>query len=180
MIAIQVSRLVRLALESRWAGEFNDHLAEVSKEFQFPQLAYRINFEEFGEAPENFYRGNWTLDALGSFRKPVLPALTMWTGEGVPYGPGQREMPRHFSGYVVAHWRFFVSVLGRSSAKLTDLREATESAMLATIQDEFSEMTYRGDLGWQALQEQTWLDQDSRHLGFVQELEFQASFEVNV
>lgn len=180
MSAIQVSRLARLALEARWQNEFNATLASVCQEYGVFDPAYEINFAELKERPQNFYRGNWTLDSLQALREPVLPALAMWTGEGTPYGPGQREMPRSFSGFVVGHWRFFLLVRGRSSAKLTDLREATESAMLATLQAEFTEMTYRADLAWQPLPEQTWLDQDDKHVGFVQELEFQASFEVNV
>ncbi len=178
MAAIQVSRRVRRALEARWAEQFNGYLAAVCLEYEIYAPAYQINFTEVPEQPQNFYRGNWTLDALQSLREPVLPVMSMWVGEGAMYGPGQRQMPCAFSGFVVAHWRFFLSIKGRSSAKLADLREATESAMMATLQAEFSEMTYRGDLAWQALQEQIWVDQDQHHLGFVQELEFQASFEV--
>jgi hypothetical protein len=179
MSSIQVSRLLRLALETRFAGEFNANLAQACTDFGIDGLIYLVNFTEADSSPQNFFRGNWNLDGLMQLREPDLPALTMWTGPGAQYGPGQREMPRNFSGFVFAYWRFFLAVQGRASG-LTDLREATESAMVATLVDEFSEVTYRGDLAWQPLNEQVWLDRDNQAVGFVQEVEYQASFEVNV
>jgi hypothetical protein len=179
-MTVQVSRLLRIALEYRWGAVFNGNLQTAIDDFSITALGYQINFAENPELPQNFYRGDWSLENLLKFREPDPPILTMWIGVGAQYGAGQREMPRTFSGFVFAHWRFFLAVKGLSSAGLTDLREATESAMVATLADEFSEVTYRGDLAWQAPNPQIWLDQDNQHVGFVQEIEFQASFEVSV
>jgi hypothetical protein len=178
--AIQVSRLVRLALEERWSAQFNDALAEIHLEYEIFDPAYRINFAEVAEQPQNFYRGAWSLEDLLRFREPDLPVMCLAVGSGIPYPPGIRSMPRAFSGYVGAQWRFYLAIRGRSGEKLTALREATEAAMLATIQGEFSEITYRGDLSWQPLLEEPWLDQDNKHAGFVQQVDYSASFEVNV
>jgi hypothetical protein len=186
-MSIQVSRLLRLALEDRFVADFNTNLNAACHDFAIDDLAYKINFTEadgqnFTEAdgqPQNFYRGNWTLDSLIALREPDLPALAMWTGEGAQYGPGERQMPRTFSGFVFAHWRFFLAVKGRREG-LTDLREATESAMISTLDAEFSGTGYRGDLAWQALPDQIWIDQDQKAVGFGQQVEYQASFEVQV
>lgn len=180
MSAVQVSRLVRLALEARWENAFNERLAVACAEFGIFPLAYTINFEQLVDQPQNFYRGNRTLDALVQLQEPDLPALAMWADTGGNLPPGQREMPRKFSGVVFAGWRFFLMVQGLRSAGLVDLREATEAAMVDTLDPEFSGINYRGDLNWQAPPEQVWLDQDDRHVGFVQVIEFQASFGVNV
>jgi hypothetical protein len=178
--SIQVSRLLRLAVETGFASGFNTLLSAACTDFDIADLAYQINFAEDDAEPANFYRGDWTLDGLIARREPDLPALAIWTGEGGSYGPGQREMPRTFSGFVFVHWRFFLFVQGSRRAGLTDLREATESAMVAMLATDFSGVTYRGDLAWHAVPEQTWLDQDQQAVGFVQEVEYQASFEVNV
>ena len=179
-MTVQVSRLLRIALEYRWAAVFNSNLSAAIDDFAIPTLGYQINFGELPELPQNFYRGAWELDTLMALREPDLPVLAMFTGTGGQYGAGQREMPRVFSGFVFAHWRFFLSIKGLRSTGLEDLREATESAMVATLDQEFSEVTYRGDLVWQAPNPQVWLDQDEHHVGFVQQIEYQASFEVQV
>ncbi len=180
MSTIQVSRLVRQSLEETFATQFSPFLAEACGDFGIPDLAYLINFQDFAEAPQNFFRGDWTLAGLMATREPDVPGLAMWTGEGGQYGAGQREMPRTFSGFVFAHWRFFLFIPGSRRVQLTDLREATEAAMVATLALAVSDVLYRGDLAWHALPEQVWLDQDQQAVGFVQEVEYQASFEVNV
>lgn len=181
MSAVQVSRYLRINLEDRFASIFNDALAGACEEFEIPELVYAINFEQAppGE-PQNFFRGNRSLDSIMQLQEPELPALAMWTGAGGNFGPGERQMPRTFSGLVVAGWRFFLAVRGLRSTGLVDLREATEAAMITTIDREFSGVSYRGDLSWNPPPEQTWLDRDEQLVGFVQEIEFQASFGVNV
>lgn len=186
-MSVQVSRLLRQALEDRFTLDFNANLQAACDDFGITGLGYQVNFgQPDGNTapdvlqPQNFYRGNWSLENLFALREPILPALAMWIGEGGQYGPGQREMPRTFSGFIFAHWRFFLAIQGGRRSGLTDLREATESAMVQTLTAEFSVATYRGDLAWQAVPEQVWLDQDQQSLGFVQEVEYQASFEVNV
>lgn len=175
-MTVQVSRLVRSALDTRFLLAFNGLLFAACQEFDIE--AYTINFAGASELPQNFYRGNRTLDTLNLTQEPDLPALAMWTSEGAQYGAGQRQMPTTFSGAVFAHWRFFLSVKGLRSTGLVDLREATESAMIAVLADEFSDVIYRGDLAWQPLNEQIWLDQSEQQAGFIQEVEYQASFEV--
>lgn len=181
MSVVQVSRTLRLALLQRFSNVFNGALQAACAEFQVDP-PYSLNFLQASNGPQNFYEGNRSFDALNLLQEPDLPAMTMWTGEAIPYGPGQRQLPSIFSGSVLAHWRFFLSVKGLRSIGLIDLREATESAMIATLADEFSmpDCVYRGDIAWQALQEQQWVDQDSQHVGFMQPIEFSASFEVNL
>jgi len=181
-MTVQVSRLIRLALMDRMQT-YNDLLAEACQEFQVKP--YRINFDQvdYGNtdlAPQNFYEGNRTLAELSLYLEPDFPALTFWTGEGGELPPGQRNQGILFSGWVAAHWRFFLSVKGLRSRGLVDLQEATQSAMIAMLDDEFGGFNYRGDLAWQAPPEQVWLDQDSNHVGFIQEIEFSGTFEVNV
>lgn len=170
------SRFLRQALEARFIADFNSNLAAACREFGIDS-AYAISFDEASDTAQNFYRGNRTLDSLNLHQEPELPALAMWIG------PGQDqkiEKPRTFSGPVQACWRFFLAVQGLRKMGLTDLREATEAAMVATLDPEIPDAGYRGDLLWQPLQEQIWLDQDANHRGWVQELEFQATFEVNL
>src|SRR5689334_15183351 len=78
MSSIQVSRLLRVAIESSFAADFAGYLADACSDFGIPDLAYEINFREFEDAPQNFYRGDWTLDGLMATREPELPALAMW------------------------------------------------------------------------------------------------------
>lgn len=180
MSAVQVSRLVRLTVEERFSTAFNGALAVACTEFLIDSLAYQIDFEQTEGGLQNFYRGNRTLEELMRLQEPDLPALAMWTGQGGNYPPGQREMPRTFSGVVGVGWRFFLAVRGLRNTQLVDLCEATEAAMIATLDEEFVGINYRGDLSWQSPPEQIWVDQDEAHVGFVQEMEFQASFGVNV
>lgn len=180
MPAVQVSRFLRLNLEARFGVIFNDALADACEEFGIADLVYNINFDQAPSAPQNFFRGNRSLDNLLAMQEPTLPGLAMWVGEGAEYTPGQREMPRVFSGAVFAHWRFFLSVKGLRNVGLTDLREATEAAMVTTIAPEFSGVNYRSDLAWQALDEQLWRDEDQEFAALVQVVEYQASFGVNI
>jgi hypothetical protein len=177
MSAIQVSRLVRLGVEERFAAQFNGLLVEACLEFGIPELGYAINFTEEPSQPQNFYRGDRTLESLSLHQEPDLPALVMWTGEGQNL---KLEMPREFSGRVACYWRFLLSINGVRSTGLVDLREATEAAMAGTLAGEFDDVGYLGDLAWQSLQEQQILDQDQRHFGWVQEVTYSATFEVNV
>lgn len=178
MSAVQVSRFVRVALEQRFQLDFNERLAVACLEFGATR--YAVNFEQLSDQPQNYYRGNRTLDLLLQFQEPDLPAVAMWTGVAGNYEPGRREMPRKFSGAVFVGWRFFLSVRGRSSAGLVDLCEATEAAMVDTLDPEFSGINYHGDLNWNPQPELQWIDQDEQQVGFVQVVEFQASFGVNV
>lgn len=177
MSAVRVSRLVRLGLELRFVALFNGALLAACEEFGIPDLAYAINWAEAPDLPQNFFRGDRGLEDLSRHSEPEFPALAMWTGEGNDLA---REMPRRFSGNVWAYWRFYLFVRGIRTAGLVDLREATEAAMIETLEPEFSGFGGRGDLGWQALGEQSILDQDEKHFGWVQPVTYSASFEVNV
>src|SRR5262249_32800381 len=147
-------------------------------DFGMPDLAYAINFSGASEGAQNFYRGNRTLEHLMSLQEPELPVLSMWTGPGVPVGYGERQMSTIWDGVIVAGWRFVVAIKGLRSTGLVDLCEATEAAMIATLAPEFSRITYRGDLSWQGPPELKWVDEDAEHVGWIQEIEFQASFRV--
>jgi hypothetical protein len=175
--AIQVSRLVRLGVEARFAAMFNTLVAAACVEFGIPTLAYGINFAEDPNLPANFFRGDRTLDSLGLHQEPDLPVLITWTGEGANL---KLEMPRMFSGRVTCYWRFLLFIQGIRRKGLVDLREATEAAMVGTLAPEFTAVGYMGDLAWQPLQEQQILDQDQKHFGWVQEVTYSAGFEVNV
>jgi len=184
MSVLQVSRLVRMELKERFSADFNDNLAAACTEFGIPGFA--LNFAQDPSGLQNFYEGNRSLDSLNLHQEPDLSAMTMWTGEGRPFGLGEREMPRSFSGEVLAHWRFFLAIPGLRATGLVDLREAVEAAVLATLTPEWSGLAYRGNLGWQSLNEQIWLDLDSnpdgtpQPRGWIQEVEYVASFEVNI
>ena len=179
MSVLEVSRLVRTELEAQFAALFNDALVDACNRFEIGPLYYQINFLGDENQPSNFFRGDWSPDELTQLEEPVFPALAAWTGELQSYSEGLRTMTRLFSGTVTAHWRFFLQVPGRQ-AGLTNLREATESAMLATLGVEFSAITYRGDFSGGASQPRQWLDRDQNSIGFTQVVEYQASFEVNV
>lgn len=176
MSAVLVSRMVRLALEARFLAVFNNALAAACTEFAIADLAYAINFLEAPDGPQNFYRGDRGIEDLVRHSEPEFPALSMWTAEGADL---QREKPRTFSGTIWAYWRFYLFVKGIRTAGLVDLREATEAAMIVTLDPEFSGFG-RADFGWQALGEQSILDQDEKHFGWVQPVTYSASFEVNV
>jgi hypothetical protein len=173
----QVSRLLRAALKDRFVYAFNGNLAEACAAVKAP--AFVINFT--GGEPQNFYESPFALNSLLAKVEPTLPALGMWTGEGVPYGPGLREMPCNWHGAVRAYWRFFLLAPGMTEddrGALIGLREAVESAMIATLAPELSEVTYRGDLGWDRLDEIEYWGADETQIGWVQEVNYSATFEV--
>lgn len=176
MSAVQVSRAVRLAVEARFGLLFNDALVNACIEFGVP-VAWMppINFAEDAAGLKNFYRGDWSLEGLSTYCEPDWPAVAMWTGEGQDQS---NEKPRKFSGVLAVYWRFFLVVPGLRRAGLTDMREAVEAAMIATLEPEG--IQYRGDLSWTPLTEQTILGQDEKHFGWLQQVTYNASFEVNV
>lgn len=176
---IQVSRQLRLGLEEQFAASFNGNLDLACGEFYISNLAFRIAWNEpEGDDSDgqlqNFYRGDRTFQELLEFEEPDFPALAMWTGE---FQDEQNEHYRVFSGKVSAYWRFFLFVKGVRQDGLVALREAVESAMLATLDPELTGMTYyglRGDLQ----PTQKFLDQDSCHVGWLQEVNYSTTFEV--
>lgn len=172
MSAVQVSRKLRLALEAQFASVFNNLLAAACTEFGI--AGFTINFSG-GEGPQNFYRGERTIESLVAHQEPELPALAMWVGEGQNQNI---EKPRKFAGPVAVYWRFWLMVTGIRTAGLTDLREAVEAAMVDTLDPELPGLGYRGDLEWKPLGEQQLFNQDEQHLGWVQQITYSASFEV--
>ncbi len=187
MSAIQVSRLVRSALETRFDAVFSTALAAACAEFGIPQLAYVIDFSGTEPALEpatgpdqvptqNYFRGDWSLDELLAIREPDFPVLAMWTGSGQNL---HLQMPRTFSGYLEVFWRIFLPIPMRMSG-LVDLREATEAAMLACLDAELVVASYRGDLSWDPPSEPRVVSQDEDKLSLVQSVTYRASFEVNV
>lgn len=179
-MAISPSRILRTDLEEQFAEEFTPALKDACGTFGISNLEYEINFREADGLNQNFYRKNWNLAEILQFYEPVFPSLCMWTSEGGEYGPGVRSTPRTFSGFVYVYWRFFLSINGLRSAGLTDLREATESAILAVLVPELNAVTYRKDLVWEAIDPQIWTDRDGQNVGFIQQVDYKASFEVNV
>lgn len=178
-MAISPSRILRLDLEEQFADAFTPALKDACGAFGISNLEYEINFRQADGLNQNFYRKTWTLTELMEFYEPVFPALCMWTNQGGEYGPGVRSTPRTFSGFVFVYWRFFLSFNGLRSEGLTDLREATESALLEVLVPELNSVTYRKDLAWSALDPQVWQDRDGQNVGFIQVVDYQASFEVN-
>jgi hypothetical protein len=175
MSAIQISRAVRLAVEARFAELFNDAVWSAALEFGVDELMIpTINFAEYPDVPQNFYRGVWTLDDMQTRQTPDWPAMCMWVGEGQDQ---KTQKPRVFSGVVAVYWRFWLVVEGLKRAGLIDLREAVESAMVWTLHPEG--LGYRGDLSWGQLVEQSILGQDEQHYGWLQEVTYTASFEVD-
>lgn len=174
---VEASRVVRLELIERFSGPFNEFLMEAC--VAFGAEPFQLNLGLSAEEPQNFYEGNRSWSSLSLYQEPELPAMTMWTGEIGEYPYGVRSMPRIFHGPVIAHWRFWLSVKGLRSTGLIDLREATESAMLAVLNEEFTSCAYQKNLGCLPLIEQQWVDQDQNHVGWVQEVEYSAGFEVS-
>lgn len=173
---VLASRLVRQSLLDRFTTLFNDHLEEACVEFSV--APYQLNFVRDPAEPQNFYEGNRSLNELIDKQEPILPLMTFWTGEGAENPIGIRTVGPTFNGAVLAHWRFVLAVKGMRSLGLIDLREATESAMLAILNDEFSGFAYQKNLAWQPLNEQQWVDQDSNNSFWTQEIEYTAGFEV--
>jgi hypothetical protein len=175
MSVLEISRGVRLAVEARLSEAFNAALAEASGEFGVPdELLPPFNFGEASELPANFYRGAWMLPDMLERLEPEWPAMAMWTGEGQDQST---QKPRAFSGAVAVYWRFWLVIPGLRRAGLVDMREAVESALVATLNPEG--LRYRGDLSWGQLMEQSILGQDERHFGWLQEITYTAGFEVD-
>jgi hypothetical protein len=172
--SIQVSRFLRLNLLARFEALFNYQLAAACTEFGIGDLAYQIDFAQ--SEVQNFFQGNRSFESLLFHHEPEFPALAFWIGPGQDR---QLAKPRKFSGELTAYWRFWFAVQGRLTPGLIDLREATESAMIQTLDLEMPGFGYAG-LGWDNITEQAWLDQDQNQIGYVQEVQFSAIFEVNV
>ncbi len=173
-MSVQVSRALRLNLLARFGALFNQNLADACADFGIGDLAYAIDFSQ--SLLQNFFEGNRSFESLLFHHEPVFPALTFWIGPGQDR---QLAKPRKFSGELTACWRFWFAARGRLQSSLVDLREATESALILTLDPEMSGFGYHG-LGWNGINEQAWLDQDQNTVGYVQEIEYQALFEVNV
>jgi hypothetical protein len=104
--------------------------------------------------------------------------VSWWIGQGADLNINK---PKAFSGQVQAMWRFFLAVKGKYATGLQPMREATESALLATLlNSNFAPCCYRKDLASSDPLGQQWVDQDGKNVGWVQEIQYQASFEVNV
>jgi hypothetical protein len=176
MSAVQVSRLLRVELEARFASLYNDAVSAACTEFGIADLSYAINFAEASSLPQNFYRGEWTMESL-MLREPEFPCMAMWVGAG---RDDRRSKPRSFSGVVAVYWRVWLSIVGIRKGGLVDLREATEAAMIATLDPELPSLGYVGDLEWAPLGEQQLLSQDEQHFGWIQQVTYSATFEVNV
>lgn len=174
-----VSRTVRLGVLGQLAANFNAALAQAGDDAGVPGFAYYINFDGSSDR-QNFYQGDRTLESLSTHQEPDLPALTFWTGEGQPYGPGQREMPSAWSGVVAVYFRFFLFVPGVRASGLVDMRETTEAALISVLAQDVQGLRYMGDLGWQALNEQQLYDVEDQFVGWVQEVTYQAHFEVTI
>lgn len=183
MSAIQVSRLLRTGLKTQFQAQFNSALSAACLEFGIADLTYTINWNQQSGSPQNFFEGaNYlTYDTLLKQREPDLPALAMWVGEGGNRNIALPSMPRIFDGQVTAYWRFFLFVPGFRSTGLVDLREATEAAMLSTLNTQFTQFVYLGNVQWQALPElaiSAYDLPDGDQTGWVQEVNYSATFEV--
>lgn len=173
-MSVQVSRQLRQALESLFETYFNGNLSQACSDFGIPKLAFTVDWARTDPTDTNFYRGDRTIESLVSLDVSRFPALAMWIGEGEDQ---QLEHPRMFSGRVNAHWRFFLFVNGMYTTGLTDLREAVESAMVETLDNEIPSIGFTG-IAWSQLPEQQYFDQSESLVGWVQEIVFTGVFEV--
>ncbi|HYX47871.1 MAG TPA: hypothetical protein VE820_13765 [Sphingomicrobium sp.] len=160
---------------ARFDALFNDSLTTACAEFGIGDLSYAIDFSQ-SLGVQNFFEGNRSFEGLLFHHEPTFPAVAFWIGPGQDR---QLAKPRKFSGEITAYWRFWFAVEGRLKPGLVDLREATESAMIQTLDPEMPGFGYHG-LGWNDINEQVWLDQEQKAIGYVQEIVYSASFEVNV
>lgn len=175
-VVVGISRALRMGLAAGFAVGFNAELRAACEEFGVPPFSF--NWGRDKERPQNSYDGSWTYEELLQFCEPDFPVVTWWMGPG---RDENREKPRRFSGPVEARWRFFLAVRGKSNAGLVDMREAVEAALQATlVAIDVPEGRYRKDLAWGDPTERQWIDQDDKHVGWVQVVDFNASFEVNV
>ncbi len=189
MSAIEVGRAVRTALEARFGALFNEELAAACDEFLVGDLKFAIEFgdeepstdaDEAMPPTQNYYRGDRTLEDLLQHDEPDLPALAMWVGEGKNRDFDAVQSGRmFFSGVVAVYWRWFLFVPMRKEG-MVELAEAVQHAMLATLEPELISLNYRGDLSWGNPIEAKWTSQDAERFGWVQEILYTATFEVNV
>ncbi len=169
--------MVRLELEARFGGLFNDALIAAFTEFGKAGEAFAVNFDRSEDQPQNFYRENRSIDSLLVNDEPDLPGMAMWIGPG---RNESRDKPRLFSGQVSVSWKAYLYVAGVDKSGLLTQREAIESALLATLDPEFPEFGFNGDLGWSDPLETQFFSQDNRHIGWAQEIEFTGTFTVNL
>jgi hypothetical protein len=139
--------------------------------------AFPINWSRASEGPNNCFEGSWSFDELLEFEVPAFPAVCWWIGGGQDLN---LQKPRTFSGRVEARWRLIAAVRGMSNRGLAAQRDAFETALLATLLS-MGDAGYNKDLVWGDPVEQQWIDQSAaKHVGWVQEVNYTASFEVNV
>lgn len=176
MSLVLISPELRQGLQAAFAAMFNVEAAAACRELGIPPIAF--NWERAAKLPKTCFVGNRSFEDLRDFEGADFPAVSWWMGSGQDLNT---ESPRRFSGIISAGWRFFCAVPGRSSRGLTEQREAVEAAMGALVVSvNLDHGAYRKDLVWGDPVDYKWLDQDSKHVGWVQEIQFNASFEVNV
>lgn len=169
------SRDVRLAVESRQLLVTNEALALARAEFAVDEvLLPPINFEGATDGLKNYWRGEWSQEDLAQM-DPDWPALAFWVGDLADL---KFQKPRRFSGALTAFWRWFLVVPGITRDVLTDLRECTEAATLATVAS--PGLGYLGDLKWTGVEKRNVLADDDRLFGWSLVVTYQATFEVHV
>ena len=189
MAQLSPSAFLRDTLEDQFAAVYNPNLAAACMDRQCTDLAYEIVFVDEGAVTpavaQNFYRADKSLDTLEQKDEPDLPAMAMWIGPGIDMRASpESPKPSNFYGRVTAYWRIWLFAPGSTKQvqeSLTPLREATESAMIATLNGGLpDDLGFRGDLSWGLPKEATWVDMDQQLVGWVQELEYTASFDVQL
>ena len=206
MSIISPSNFLRTALESQFAAVFNSNLAAAYGSFGPGIPPYAINFSlddlSNPDLPQNYFPWNKSIDTVEQKDEPDFPAMCMWIGTGADAGSSPNApKPSIFAGQITAHWRFWLYVptaiadMGTDHSSggplfpvrsqtaqklLVPMREATEAALIATLTGLPDSLGFRRDLSWQPPAEGQWMDMAQNLVGWLQEIEFNANFEVQL
>ncbi|HXS98621.1 MAG TPA: hypothetical protein VN736_28690 [Candidatus Limnocylindrales bacterium] len=158
-------------------GGFNDYLATAAGQIGVP--AYALNWSKDPDGKLNCFEGEWLFAELIDMWEPVFPAVAWWVAAGADQNV---EKGRAFSGRIQVAFRFFLGTKGKHNTdKLEGWRYATEAAIVATLRAMVNApCAYSKDISWSDPVPLDWLDRDSKHIGWVKQVDFRASFEVNV
>lgn len=178
-MTVSPARVLRLALLDRFTQDFNRNLQAACEEFGIPELNFTINFARDAIEPQNYYDFPEDFQRLIDHREPDFPVFEMWVDDWLDQ---HIEKPRDFSGTVRAQWRVFLSVDGfRKTGFFAQLREALDSALIVTLRAGLANsVVSRGDLSRSPAIDLEWLDQDENTVHWIQQVDYSATFEVQI
>lgn len=126
-MSIQVSRDIRLQIESALAGSFNGRLASACTEFGIAGQAFEIDFDAPGR---NYYLADFDLDAIKQISANQWPSVTFNTPRCVDE---HQQVGATFEGPVSIKLAFFYRFTDPTTADMQSLPEAVESVVLTLL-----------------------------------------------